>query len=245
MSGHDAIIEDDCPLCQLQAEMPGPMFWHLDGCNMDDDFAFAFSHDSFEDWKQDRLAWDEFNRRFDAVWSEKMRLEVEYPDGGYEDPDLAWERSFRPTDDAWEKILAVRLFAIGSGLSELIVDLRELRQEPSTDGCEPSDSKARPPSSPDPVQAAKTQPGEEGARIDHLTRVFHGLRKWVASDLEQAWGSLPPLLADFQQTLEIVAAARPDVSRQCVELRGRLRRFLEPPSESDETALPETDVFPT
>ena len=29
MSGHDAIVDPDCPCCQMMADMPGPMFWHL------------------------------------------------------------------------------------------------------------------------------------------------------------------------------------------------------------------------
>ena len=39
---HDeALIDEDCPLCQMAADGPGPMFWHLDGCNMDQDFPFS------------------------------------------------------------------------------------------------------------------------------------------------------------------------------------------------------------
>ena len=29
MSGHDAIVDPDCPCCQMMADMPGPVFWHL------------------------------------------------------------------------------------------------------------------------------------------------------------------------------------------------------------------------
>ncbi len=38
--GKDAVIDPDCSCCQMMAELPGPTFWHLDGCNMDDEFAF-------------------------------------------------------------------------------------------------------------------------------------------------------------------------------------------------------------
>jgi len=27
MSGHDAVIDPDCPCCQMMAEMSGPGFW--------------------------------------------------------------------------------------------------------------------------------------------------------------------------------------------------------------------------
>ena len=40
-TGADAVVDHDCPLCQMLGDMPGPMFWHLDGCNMDDEFAFS------------------------------------------------------------------------------------------------------------------------------------------------------------------------------------------------------------
>jgi hypothetical protein len=52
MSGHEAMVDADCPCCQLVADMPGPVFWGLDGCNMDDDFAFDIQHATREQWEQ-------------------------------------------------------------------------------------------------------------------------------------------------------------------------------------------------
>lgn len=66
ISGHEAIIDPDCPCCQMLAELPGPVFWHLDGCNMDDDFAFDIYHRTRDEWDEDQLEWEAFNRRFDA-----------------------------------------------------------------------------------------------------------------------------------------------------------------------------------
>ena len=41
-AGHgEAMVSNDCPLCQMAAEFSGPMFWHLDGCNNDNDFPFS------------------------------------------------------------------------------------------------------------------------------------------------------------------------------------------------------------
>jgi hypothetical protein len=40
MSGREAMIDPDCPCCQMMADMPGLMFWHLDGSGMDNEFAF-------------------------------------------------------------------------------------------------------------------------------------------------------------------------------------------------------------
>jgi len=44
----DMIIDDDCPMCRMVGDETsllgmGVGFWHLDGSNMDDDFAFSFS----------------------------------------------------------------------------------------------------------------------------------------------------------------------------------------------------------
>ncbi len=124
MSGHEAVVEADCPLCQMQAEWPGPVFWHLDGCNMDDDFAFSFYHETYEEWEQGKREQEEFNLRFDEVWAERKRLGVEYPGDGYVNPDLAWKISFSARRFS-EAPLDIRLYAIGEPLSQLIVDLRE------------------------------------------------------------------------------------------------------------------------
>ncbi len=59
-SEEDSPFEHDCPLCQAMAnEKFGPCFWHLDGCNMDADFAFSFC--------RTREEWEEENGVFDAI----------------------------------------------------------------------------------------------------------------------------------------------------------------------------------
>jgi hypothetical protein len=48
-------FEDDCPLCQEMANGGfGPGFWHLDNCNMDDDFAFSFCRTP-EEWEEQNV----------------------------------------------------------------------------------------------------------------------------------------------------------------------------------------------
>ena len=64
VSGEEAMIDHDCPLCQMMGESMGPVFWHLDGCNMDDNFAFSF-HMTREAWLKERREWEDFSRRFD------------------------------------------------------------------------------------------------------------------------------------------------------------------------------------
>jgi hypothetical protein len=123
ISGEEAVIDHDCPLCAMQADLPGPMFWHLDGCNMDEDFAFSF-HRTREEWEAEQREYEECSRRFNAEWAERERLGVKYPEPGYADPDTVWERSFSAPETAGTP-LYLRLFSIGSHLSELIVDLKE------------------------------------------------------------------------------------------------------------------------
>jgi hypothetical protein len=60
MSGEDSPFEDDeCPCCQAMAQSEfEPGFWHLDGCNMDDDYPFSFFRTQ-EEWEADRLRFEE------------------------------------------------------------------------------------------------------------------------------------------------------------------------------------------
>lgn len=74
ISGHDAMIDPDCPCCQMMADGTGPVFWHLDGCNMDDEFAFDIQHRTREEWEAEQLRWEEFGQRFNAGMAERERL---------------------------------------------------------------------------------------------------------------------------------------------------------------------------
>ncbi|HTN03228.1 MAG TPA: hypothetical protein VL132_15170 [Planctomycetaceae bacterium] len=69
--GDEAVVDPECPCCQMLAdeETWGPVFWHLDGCNMDDDFAFSFER-SYEEWKR---RWDYWNSGDSvAAWPEPI-----------------------------------------------------------------------------------------------------------------------------------------------------------------------------
>jgi len=52
MSGREAMVDHDCPMCQMMADDPTPMFWNLDGCNMDEGFAFSF-HRTMAEWEDE------------------------------------------------------------------------------------------------------------------------------------------------------------------------------------------------
>ena len=121
----EMMIDHDCPLCQMMAdEMHGPTFWHLDGCNMDDDFAFAFHHATLAEWEEERRQWEEFNRKFEAKRAEEERLGVKFPGSGYADPDCVWKSSF-VADDGPGVPVALRMFSIGARLAEVTVDLKQ------------------------------------------------------------------------------------------------------------------------
>lgn len=123
-TGEEMIVDHNCPICQTQAELPGVGFWGLDGSNMDDDFAFSIYHRTYQEWEEEQRRHEEFNRRFEAKHAEEKRLGVEYPGAGYADPDVVWKRSFSADETPGQSVL-MRLFAIGSHLTELIVDLKE------------------------------------------------------------------------------------------------------------------------
>jgi hypothetical protein len=74
--GHEAVVDPDCPCCQMMADLPGPVFWHLDGCNLDDDFAFDIRHRSREEWEAEQRDWEELRQRFDAGRTERDRLGI-------------------------------------------------------------------------------------------------------------------------------------------------------------------------
>jgi hypothetical protein len=71
MSAKEALIDDDCPLCQIMGEEMTPMFWHLDGCNMDDDFPFSFYRTRAE-WEEEERRQQEFNAEFNRQWQQRQ-----------------------------------------------------------------------------------------------------------------------------------------------------------------------------
>jgi len=59
LSPEERLIDPDCPCCQMLAEMPGPCFWHLDGTNLDDEFAFDVHEATYAEWELSRSHWQE------------------------------------------------------------------------------------------------------------------------------------------------------------------------------------------
>jgi hypothetical protein len=112
-----AVIDEDCPLCQMAGEEFGPMFWHLDGSHMDDDFPFSFFR-TREEWEEEQRRRETFTRE----WEEK-RAHAAFGDLPI------WSRSY--TDwEAWETLpleeaMMVALIGIGGHVAELGLDLND------------------------------------------------------------------------------------------------------------------------
>jgi hypothetical protein len=71
----DMIIDEDCPTCQMFGDETSPLgmgvgFWHLDGSNMDDDFAFS-SFKTRQEWELENRRREEFSRELDREWAER------------------------------------------------------------------------------------------------------------------------------------------------------------------------------
>ena len=204
VSGHDAMVDPDCPCCQMMAEMPGPTFWHLDGSDMDDEFAFDIYHRTREEWEEERRSWEDFSRRFDAERAERKRLGVTDSTSREDGSRAIWSRSFHVEDTA-DVPLGIRVFGVGCHLAELIVGLRAGADR-------------------------ETTPPETQRHIDQLNRDFGNLRELLqSSDSSLAEALIDPVLDRFAETLDTVATARPDLASQCESLTNDLHKLLNPP----------------
>lgn len=72
VSAQEALIDDNCPCCvDLASDFDTPMFWFLDGCNMDERFEFSF-HNTREEYDAEQREWEENYHR----WNEKYEREL-------------------------------------------------------------------------------------------------------------------------------------------------------------------------
>ena len=116
-------IDPDCPCCQALAEMPGIGFWHMDGCNMDDLFAFAYYHDTIESWESDQADYQEFSRQIDQQHdlAKEWCLPSQYSKPS-PDVDRIWRLVVKT--EGGEIPLGHRLNNVAHGTVSLIVQLR-------------------------------------------------------------------------------------------------------------------------
>jgi hypothetical protein len=125
VSGEEAMVDCECPLCQMMAEPDfGPTFCHFDGCNNDTDYPFTF-HRTREEWEAEQRDYEEFSRRCDE--RDKLREAGLLKD---EDPFAAgpsgaiWKSSYSAPENECEGP-ALRLMGIGGHLGELVTDLKD------------------------------------------------------------------------------------------------------------------------
>ena len=86
-------------------------------------------------------------------------------------------------------------------------------------------------------------PGTTAGLIDQLNRDF-GILREVLTGAEAALAEslLEPVLARFTETLDAVAADRPDLDPKCGALSAKLKNFLEPPNSNLPESFPDDGV---
>ena len=116
-------IDPDCPCCQAMAAMPGIGFWHMDGCNMDDLFAFAYHHETMESWEQNQADYREFSEQMDQEWAlaKEWGLPPQYSEPKSTFGDV-WRLSVN--DGMGEIPLGKRLSKVAHCVVSLVVKLR-------------------------------------------------------------------------------------------------------------------------
>ena len=93
MTADQLMIDEDCECCQMlarDAAMGEPTFWHLDGCNMEDEFAFSTCLTIQE--------WDAKKRREEELALEFARRDAERRD---------WDRrqlNGEPDPESWQPV---------------------------------------------------------------------------------------------------------------------------------------------
>jgi hypothetical protein len=77
-------------------------------------------------------------------------------------------------------------------------------------------------------------PAERRDLIDRLSRDFGNLREVCQSgDIATKAALFDPVLDRFRESLDVLAAAPPELETKCADLDERLGRFLEPPRAAD------------
>ena len=103
--------------------MPGIGFWHMDGCNMDDLFAFAYYHETIESWERDQADYRELSEQMDQQWdlAKEWGLPSEYSEPSSHFSDV-WRLIVK--DATGEIPLGKRLNKVAHSVVSLVVQLR-------------------------------------------------------------------------------------------------------------------------
>ena len=216
MSSGEAVVDDDCPLCQMLAEDAGPVFWHLDGCNHDDDFAFS-TYATRDEWEQERRRQEDLFRELDELPADPFAgndglvgdscqyedsPEHTVPDAGKPEPaDGIWQRTFFA--ETPHRSPAEWLFGIGCCLAELGGNLKE--------------------------NAAASD------LVPALNRQFGNLREVLSTVSPEL---LEPVVERFCQELGTAVELRPDLDSKCQDLERQLRELVASLQERPDEDLP-------
>lgn len=66
LSAEECLIDDNCPCCiAMYEDFDTPVFWHLDGCNMDEQYEFSL-YDTHEEWQAEQERFHQFDADFAA-----------------------------------------------------------------------------------------------------------------------------------------------------------------------------------
>ncbi len=130
LSGAAAVVDHDCPLCQMMAEDMGPCFWHLDGSHMEHEFTFSTCR-TRDQWDEQQRQWQEIDQKFSAeaksLPSENTKFSAILGAGQPAEPSPPiWDRTFADTKPGDPSVpMEVVLFGIGACLAELGMDLKK------------------------------------------------------------------------------------------------------------------------
>lgn len=76
VSAEECFVDDNCPCCiAMYEDFDTPMFWHLDGCNMDDQFEFSL-YETREEWEEEQERYKNFNVEFAAGKYDRWRNDI-------------------------------------------------------------------------------------------------------------------------------------------------------------------------
>jgi hypothetical protein len=85
MGGRTMVVDEDCPICKMMGDEAeaglGVFFWHLDGCNMEQDFEFS-THLTKEGWETEQLMYESMAKECREKMAQTERaepIEDEFP----------------------------------------------------------------------------------------------------------------------------------------------------------------------
>ena len=126
--GKDAMIDPDCPCCQMLAELPGPTFMHLDASGMDWEFPFDIYCRTREEWDAQQREYAEFS---ESPNDDAATFGIPIPPNGPTGNSPIWKRSFSMAEST-DLPIGVRLLGIAWHIAELVMELNELVESESS-----------------------------------------------------------------------------------------------------------------